>query len=93
MVKETLNIIELSDIRAIRLRCENCKRELVQFLDTAKVPRQCPVCCHIWDHEQPNRGLEFGLIHIMQSLHKRKDSDVTVRFEINGEEDSTTASS
>ncbi len=44
MVKETRHIIDLSDIKAIRIQCGHCDRETVHPPDRAKVPGRCPIC-------------------------------------------------
>ena len=88
MVKETRVIFDLSDIKAVRLQCSHCGREAVQSVESTEVPKRCPFCNEDWDLDLPNghRGSSYSLIRNIQTLLKKDTPLMTIRFEIDGEE-------
>ena len=92
MVKETLHIFELGDLKAIRLQCTNCKREAVQSVNTTEVPKQCPFCKSEWEIDLPQgaRGLNYQLVRTMRELLKEQNPAMNVRFEIDGKAEEKT---
>ena len=88
MVKQTRHIFDLSDILAVRLQCK-CGRELVQPLEEADLPMACPapLCNERWVPDQSNTSDTAGLLSYVRKVLKRGDDRVTVRFEIDGEEE------
>ena len=72
MVKQTRHIFDLTDVKAIRLRCGHCEKEAVQSIQTAEVPKRCPFCCEEWESDVPNatRSYNFFLVLNMQELLK-----------------------
>ena len=91
MVKETRQVFDLSDIKAIRFQCGHCKREVVQPLDTAEVTKKCPICKEEWEANLPGeaRGPNYALIRYMKELVRIDSPKMTVRFEIEGDEESS----
>ena len=87
MVKETRHIFELSDIKAIRLKCSHCKREAVQSFEDTEVPKRCPFCHEDWEIEGPSgqRGMTYHAIRDLKNLLIQEGNLVTIRFEIEGE--------
>ena len=88
MVKETRHIFDLSDVKALRLRCECCGREAVQSIQKTEVKKRCPFCNQDWENEMPGatRGTNYNLVRNIQILLKTDTPRMTVRFEIDGED-------
>ena len=88
MVKETRQIFDLSDVKAIRLRCEYCKAEVVQEILAYKIPGDCPLCGHRWETPRPDgsMGPNRLLVRAIQDILRTEYLPVTVRFEIEGGE-------
>ena len=89
MVKQTRHIFDLSDIRALRLQCAHCGREAVQPIKATEVPKQCPLCREDWEDDYPNgnRGDNWRMVAAMRRLLKADSPRMTIRFEIDAEED------
>ena len=90
MVKQTRHIFDISDIKAVRFQCGRCKKEAVQPLEAAEVERECPFCHEEWEVTIPGaaRGDSWSMVYSMRQLLRRVDSlRMTVRFEIDGEDD------
>ena len=87
VVKETRHIFDLGDIKAIRLKCTNCKREAVQSVKTTEVLKQCPFCKTEWEVDLPQgaRGLNYHLVRNMQELLKQENLPMTIHFELDGD--------
>ena len=87
MVKETRHIFDLSDIESIRLQCTHCKREVIQSIGSAEVPKVCPMCQEEWECNLPGdaRGHRYHLLRYMKEILKDKSPPMTIRFEIDGE--------
>ena len=88
MVKEIRYIFDLTDVKALRLRCGHCGREAVQSIETTEVPKTCPFCNDEWevDLSQGSRGWNHALVANMQRILKEHPSKMTIRFEIDGED-------
>ena len=86
MVKETRQIFDLSDIKAVRLQRAHCKREAVQSAQTTEVPKRCPFCGQDWELNLPqgHRGLNYASIRDIQALLREDTPLMIVRFEIEG---------
>ena len=88
MVKQTRHIFDLSDVKALRLRCGHCGREAVQSIETTEVPKTCPFCNDEWEVDLPQggRGWNYALVMDMRRVLKECTQKMTIRFEIDGEE-------
>ena len=91
MVKVTRHIFDVTDLAAVRLRCNKCGRETVQNLANARVPNACPICGFEWDDPlAPAPGDNWQLISAMQGLLRLAQDNraypMTIRFEIDGDE-------
>ena len=93
MVKETRQIFDLSDIKAIRLWCQHCKREAVQSVLATDVPKQCPFCRKDWEPDYPGsvRGDNFQIMKAMQRLLKAQSEspDMIIRLRSTGKRTSS----
>ena len=89
MVKETRQVFDLSDIKAVRLQCNSCKGELVIELDKAKIPVNCPHpgCEQRWTAQNSTSSESAGVIESLRRLLRFPDDKMTLRFEIEGEAD------
>ena len=87
VVKETRQIFDLRDIKALRLHCAHCGGEAVQAVSTTEVPKQCPTCREEWEPGLPNgnRSENWQLVHTMKRLLKVDTPRMTIRFEIAGD--------
>ena len=90
MVKQTRQIFELTDIKAVRFKCNGCEGEFVQELKKGLIPEMCPnpICDQIW--EKPNDTTDnYWLIRAAKSIlspAKDRPPPMTIRFEIDGED-------
>ena len=93
VVKETLNIFDLGDLKAIRFHCNNCGGEVVQSILTYKMPAACPLCAFTWEKPRMPSG-PLGpnelLVHAIRDVVQREGLPMTVRFEIDGEAEEKT---
>lgn len=89
MVKQTRHIFDLTDIKAVRFRCSGCGGELVQSLSGAAIPTVCPspACDERWAPAQSTASDTAGLIEYARKVLLHPDPKMTVRFEIDGEEE------
>ena len=90
MVKETRHIFDLSDIAAVRFRCNHCKSEFVQSLKDSVIPETCPnpTCSQRWEAaESSKKSSHHRLIDSAKNVLTYGGPPMTIRFEINGEED------
>ena len=90
MVKQTRHIFDLSDVKAIRFQCANpnCKGEVVQSMLKYKMPDDCPLCGAGWtDNADGAMGPNRLLARSIQDVLRSDNLPMTVRFEINGDED------
>ena len=88
MVKETLHIFDLGDLRAIRLQCNSCMGEIVQPILSYKIPKNCPLCRQDWEEQSllpGNIGANEMLARAIQNVVQSKGLLMTIRFEIDGE--------
>lgn len=87
VVRETRQIFNLSDIKAVRFQCRHCKREVVQSLASAEVGQRCPLCKEEWESTLPGdpRSANYFLIEYAKQL-LNSPAAMTIRFEIDGEE-------
>ena len=85
MVKQTRIIFKVPDILAVRVECGHCGNEVSLRLDSDKtLPMDCPMCtCSKW-------LLGTNAPRIIEALRyalgAEPGAQVTVRFEIDGEE-------
>ena len=88
MVKETRQIFDVSDIKAIRLYCAHCGREAVQSIKATEVPKKCPFCNQDWENDYPgdNRGYNWQMVRSIQALVGTDNPRMIIRFEIDGEQ-------
>ena len=90
MVKQTRHIFDLSDVKAIRFQCANpnCKSEVVQSILKYKMPSDCPLCGAGWEDSVGDAmGPNSLLTRAIQDILRSSNLPMTVRFEINGDED------
>ena len=89
VVKQTRIIFDLNEVSAVRLHCEHCHGDAVQAIKATIVPKQCPLCHEDWEVDLPQggRGDNYALVRNMQRLIKADTPKMTIRFEIEGEED------
>ena len=89
MVKETLHIFDLGDLKAIRFHCNHCQGEVVQSILEYKMPKKCPLCAEEWEEPRVQSG-PMGpnslLARAIQDVLRMKNLPMTIRFEIDGEE-------
>ena len=93
VVKETLHIFDLGDLKAIRFHCNHCQGEVVQSIMAYKMPKKCPLCAEEWEEPQmqsepmgPNRLLTRAI----QDVLRMEGLPMTIRFEINGDPEEKT---
>ena len=87
MVKETRHIFDLTDIKAVRLQCNSCKKEFVQSLVDNTIPDYCPSpkCDRRWENAQKTDN--YHLLRAARAiLFDPTSLPMTIRFEIDGEE-------
>ena len=88
MVKETLYIFDLVDLKAIRFHCNHCKGEVVQSILAYKMPKKCPLCAQEWEEQglptEP-MGPNSSLARAIQVVLQMKGLPMTIRFEIDGD--------
>ena len=89
MAKEIL-VIDLSDIRAFRLRCENCKSEVVQeiLMGEGKAPDRCPVCSVGWFSRDASGMPDLNYKLMMAFFQMRKSDEplpMTIQLEIDSD--------
>ena len=88
MVKETLNIFDLGDLKAIRFHCNHCQGEVVQSIMAYKMPKNCPLCLEEWEKPRMQSG-SLGpnelLVHAIRDVVQREGLPMTIRFEIAAE--------
>ena len=89
MVKQTRHIFDLRDIKAVRLQCCHCEKEAVQPLEATEVGKECPFCGKEWEVSGPQgmRGDNWLMVRSMRQLLRTDSPLMTVRFEIDGEEE------
>ena len=89
VVMEKRLIFELREISAIRLKCGHCGAEFVQKLKDAEFPVNCPSpkCEERWAPRNSTASEEAGLLKSVRKVLGYSDAPVTIRFEIDGEED------
>ena len=89
MVKQTRVIFDLTDLQALRLQCGACRREVVQAIGATEIPKRCPLCGEDWEVDNPNgyRGPNYQLVRAMQMILATDTPRLTIRFEIDGNED------
>ena len=85
MTKEQRILFGLSDIKHIRIKCEqpNCKEETL-FSTTGEtlIPRSCPYCNSPWDNGR-ERIHELDFVALIREEIKRQESSQTrIRMEI-----------
>ena len=86
MVKETRHIFDLTDIKAVRLQCNKCQVELVQRLEKSQISLECPTCETRWLPQSGTSDIS-NLIHYAKRIVQYGNEPLTIRFEIDGEED------
>ena len=85
-----IRIIDLSDIKAFRLQCRNCKSEVVQTVSAydTRPPERCPICLEHWDLRdvsnmpRPHWKLMTAFVAMLNS---DEPPPMTIRFEIDSE--------
>ena len=91
MVKETRQIFDLGDVRAVRFRCSRCGDECVQSLDAIDIPLQCPrpQCEQVWEPvDSSGKSDRHWMLYYANRLKlHEKSPPMTVRFEIDGEQE------
>ena len=86
MASET-TILELSDIKAYRLRCRNCEGAvvIVPSLGSDALPDRCPLCYVNWPmREGINRfpAPHLRLMGAIKELLNSEEVSVSVQFEV-----------
>ena len=92
MVKETLHIFDLGDIKALRFHCNHCQGEVVQSILAYKMPKKCPLCSEEWEEQRPPAspmGASSLLARAIQDLLQMKGLPMTIRFEIDADSEET----
>ena len=89
VVKQTQHIFDLTDVLAIRLQCGHCKAEVVNPQSGYRMPGECPLCGEPWDTDLPDgsMGPNRLLTRAIQDVLRHENLPVTVRFEIDGDQD------
>ena len=86
MVREHVTLLEIEDIRCVRVRCGNpkCHQELLIQLDKgeSRLRTNCPQCNVPWYTKgSEDRTPEYLLLHALKELHAGTDSPMTIRLE------------
>ena len=87
MVKQTRHIFDLSDIKAVRFQCRHCEGEVVHAISNYKIPDSCPLCGQSWEKRDNGLGPNHLLMRGIQDVLRSDNLPMTVRFEIDGEEE------
>ena len=84
MVKETLIVFDLSDVRAVRIRCEKCTETVVSTLNPAGplIPQSCPWCGAFWREEQTQMQRMF--MEALLGLRNQTSGAVRLLLELAG---------
>lgn len=88
MTAEHLTLLELNDLRALRIICGNCRAAITLQLDeTIRVPGKCPSCLNAWD-EPRFEGMTAALESLGQAVKKwraierQQQQPFALRFEV-----------
>ena len=89
VVKETLHIFDVGDIRNLRVVCGKCGAEMLFPPDqNRQIPTKCPNCPSEWVDELASKNPAWdGVVSILQTvayLSKLEKPRVILRFEIDG---------
>ena len=98
MVKETLQIFDLGDLKAVRFHCNHCSGEVVQSILAYKMLKRCPLCAVEWEEQRmPNEPMGANSLFaraIQDVLHtlapwadQMQGLPMTMRFEIDAASD------
>ena len=86
LVKQTRHIFSLEDIKAVRFTCAKCGSAVVQTLDQANIPTNCPTPnCQRWAPDGDAPYANGTLVHYARQLVQFADPNMTVHFEIDSE--------
>jgi len=81
MTVEERYVVDLNDIRAIRIECTNCGTAVTfKAADWAQYPSQCPGCAVSWHHGDPS--LEFQMLAGFAFNLRRLAADSTRTFRL-----------
>lgn len=91
MVKEKIVLFQIDDIKAIRIQCNNCKGELVVDLKDVELPLKCPMpqCGYRWSPQNATSTNTYGTLLALKNLFQFPGERMTLRFEIEGDEESS----
>ena len=90
MVKETLQIFDLGDLKAVRFHCNHCSGEVVQSILAYKMLKRCPLCAVEWEEQRmPNEpmGANSLLARAIQDVLQMQGLPMTMRFEVDAASD------
>ena len=89
MVKETRQIFEVGDIKALGFQCRKCLGEFVVKVSDAAIPIHCPKpnCGERWTADGSTNSRPAGVVEALRKLLDFPDQLVALRFEIDGRED------
>ena len=90
VVKQTLALFDVRDIRNLRIVCGACGAEmLVPPHQNREIPKKCPYCLSEWvDELAPKNPAWDRAVEILQAvayLSKLEKPCVSIRFEIDDE--------
>ena len=87
MVKETRQVFDVEDLKALRLKCKKCGAELVLEVSQCVVPVSCPApnCGERWTPVNSNSSRAGGVVYALRQLLEFPEGGMTIRFEIEGE--------
>ncbi len=88
MVKQTKIVVDLEDIKSLRLKCRECEGVVIIPVDNGyKVPVQCPCCGEQWEAWGKDKA-DTVASHIHAALrltHRRNADTFSVQLEIDEE--------
>ena len=87
VVKETLALFDVGDIRNLRIVCGACGAEMLFTPhQNREIPKKCPYCPSEWvDELAPKNPAWDGVVGLLQTvayLSKLEKPCVSIRFEI-----------
>ena len=85
MVKQTRQIFDLADVKAIRFRCNHCNSSVVQSDYIKNTLEICPLCGEGW-RPTNERSPTWRLVRAMRDILNSDSPPMTVEFEIESED-------
>jgi hypothetical protein len=82
MTAERLLILDLTDLRALRLACRHCHTVVaLPLTEPFTLPEVCPSCKEVWSQDRQS-PLEIFVRHLKTLIRQHADLAYDLRFEL-----------